>query len=95
MDKNITDTYGSGVRKWMTIGGSYPGALSAWFKSQYPNSADVAWSSSGVIHAIKDFADYDLDVYQATSRSGDSCPTQIKAIVDYIDFALRETLTPN
>jgi hypothetical protein len=60
----------------MTIGGSYPGALSAWFKSKY-TSADVAWSSSGVIEAIRDYSDYDLDVYRATSRSGDACPNMI------------------
>jgi len=65
--------YGSGVRKWLTIGGSYPGALSAWFKSQYPLTADAAWSSSGVIHAIRNYSDYDLDIYRATSRSGNGC----------------------
>ena len=47
----INNIYGKGNRKWMTIGGSYPGALSAWFKSKF-TSADVAWSSSGVIEAI-------------------------------------------
>jgi hypothetical protein len=35
--KNTTDylsaTYGPGVRKVLTIGGSYPGAMSAWFKN--------------------------------------------------------------
>ena len=40
---------------WIVIGGSYPGALSAWFKSQYPHHAVGSWSSSGVIHAIEDF----------------------------------------
>ena len=40
---------------WIVIGGSYPGALVAWFKSQYPDYAVGAWSSSGVIHAIKDY----------------------------------------
>ena len=41
---------------WIVIGGSYPGALAAWFKSHYPNHALGAWSSSGVINAIKDFS---------------------------------------
>jgi len=40
---------------WVVIGGSYPGALSAWFKSKYPKAARASWSSSGVIHVIKDF----------------------------------------
>ena len=40
---------------WIIIGGSYPGAMSAWFKSQYPDHVVGSWSSSGVIHAIEDF----------------------------------------
>lgn len=41
---------------WITVGGSYPGALSAWFKTLYPNHAVGAWSSSAVINAIEDFS---------------------------------------
>jgi hypothetical protein len=40
---------------WIVIGGSYPGALSAWFKSKYPNHAIGSWSSSGVIHPLLNF----------------------------------------
>lgn len=69
----------------MTIGGSYPGALSAWFKSQYPTTAAAAWSSSGVINAIRDYEDYDYDVYLSTGRSGAYCPQMIKNISDFID----------
>jgi len=55
---------------WLTIGGSYPGALSAWFKSQYPTHAIGAWSSSGVINAIEDFKTFDKQIYTATNKSG-------------------------
>jgi len=41
--------------KWVCIGGSYPGALSAWFKATYPDHVVAAWSSSGVIQPIKYF----------------------------------------
>ena len=51
---------------WIVVGGSYPGALAAWFKSQYPDHAVGAWSSSGVIHAIKDFRTFDLDIFTKT-----------------------------
>ncbi len=53
-DRNtyLNKAYGEATRKWVTIGGSYPGALSAWFKAVYPESATVSWSSSGVINAI-------------------------------------------
>lgn len=84
----IIQKYGGANRKWVTIGGSYPGALSAWFKHEYPNSAVAAWSSSGVILPIRDFVDFDLDIYTATERSGDVCPTNIKNITDFIEKAI-------
>ena len=43
----------------IVIGGSYPGALSAWFKYKYPHIADGAWASSAVIKAVEDFFEYD------------------------------------
>ena len=75
-DRNtyLDQTYGEAPRKWITIGGSYPGAMSAWFKAVYPTAAVGAWSSSGVINAIKDFNDFDMDIYQAASKSGAVCP---------------------
>ena len=54
MDVSIRNKYGPGVHKWLTIGGSYPGALSAWFKSHF-TTATAAWSSSGVINIIRDY----------------------------------------
>jgi len=59
---------------WVVIGGSYPGALSAWFKSKYPLAAKAAWSSSGVIHVIKDFYQNDMDVLLTSNISGPECP---------------------
>lgn len=62
LNKHIGDVYGAGIHKWLTIGGSYPGALSAWFKSLY-TSADAAWSSSGVINVIQNYSMYDFDLF--------------------------------
>lgn len=78
----------------MTIGGSYPGALSAWFNQQYPGVAAASWSSSGVILPIRDFTDFDLDIYTATARSGEACPASIKNITDYLEMAITDKLTP-
>jgi len=36
-------------RKTIVIGGSYPGALSAWFRDKYPNIATASWAASAVV----------------------------------------------
>jgi hypothetical protein len=51
----ITDGGQHGVlakSPWITIGGSYPGALAAWFRNKYPHLTIGSISSSGVILAI-------------------------------------------
>lgn len=73
-------------RKWVIIGGSYPGALSAWFKSKYSTHVEIAWSSSGVINAIRDYKGMDFDVIVATSKSSKECTSRIKDATEYIDI---------
>jgi len=46
-------------RQTVVIGGSYPGALSAWFRARYPTIAMAAWSSSGVVQPVVDFWHFD------------------------------------
>jgi hypothetical protein len=43
----------------VVIGGSYPGALSAWFREKYPHLAVASWASSGVVQPIVDFTQFD------------------------------------
>lgn len=83
------------VPAWITVGGSYPGALSAWFKHLYPDHAVGSWSSSGVIHAIEDFRNFDLDIYTATQKSGDLCPAVIQQHYKFIEqaFETNEQMT--
>eukprot|EP01017_Pseudomicrothorax_dubius_P030539 TRINITY_DN3825_c0_g2_i3.p1 TRINITY_DN3825_c0_g2~~TRINITY_DN3825_c0_g2_i3.p1 ORF type:complete len:464 (+),score=101.88 TRINITY_DN3825_c0_g2_i3:65-1456(+) len=74
--------------KWVTIGGSYPGAMSAWFRYKYPHLTVGALASSAVINAIEDYWQYDDQLYTSTSRSGAQCPTDIRAINSFIEEAL-------
>ena len=74
--------------QWVVIGGSYPGALSAWFKSQYPDLAVAAWSSSGVIRAIEDYTLFDYDIYEVSKSytgGGDECVSQVQSITETIE----------
>ena len=72
-------------RRWITVGGSYPGALSAWFRSKYPHIAFAALSSSGVVNAIADYHQYDEQVYKSTIKSGSECPNRFIEARRYIE----------
>ena len=61
----------------IVIGGSYPGAMSAWFRSRYPHLATASWSSSGVVQPVVDFWHFDDQVYTSTVKSGEECPRLI------------------
>ncbi|ESL11974.1 serine carboxypeptidase S28 [Trypanosoma rangeli SC58] len=65
--------------KWLIVGGSYAGALSAWARATYPEDFDAAWSSSGVVNAIFDYNAFDghlLDVLPG------ACAAAIRTVFD-------------
>lgn len=68
----------------LVIGGSYPGALSAWFRERYPHLAVGSWSSSGVVQPIVDFWKFDEQTYTSTILSGDYCPLTIQESMMYV-----------
>jgi pimeloyl-ACP methyl ester carboxylesterase len=71
-------------RQTVVIGGSYPGALSAWFRARYPTIAMASWSSSGVVQPVVDFWHFDEQVYISSVKSGDFCPKMIKESNDWV-----------
>lgn len=52
---------------WFVFGGSYAGALSAWFRLKFPHLTCGSLASSGVVLAIHNFTDFDKQV--SASRS--------------------------
>ncbi|KAI6195164.1 Peptidase S28 family-containing protein [Aphelenchoides besseyi] len=70
--------------KWVTFGGSYSGALSAWFREKYPDLTVAAVGSSGPVQAEVDFYGY-LQTVEAALRSySDKCANAAKHAYDYV-----------
>lgn len=70
---NENKMFGVNGNPWITIGGSYPGAMSAWFRYKYPHLTIGAIASSAVVQAIEDFKDFDEQMYLSVNKSGDYC----------------------
>ena len=58
-----------GENPWISVGGSYPGALSAWFRYKYPHLVIGSIASSAVVLAIEDFKDFDEQIYLSSAKS--------------------------
>ena len=76
------------VKKWVVVGGSYPGALAAWFRYKYPHLTVGGWSSSGVVESITDFTRFDGQVRDSVFKSGEPCYETIKSLVQEAENSL-------
>lgn len=52
----MTKKLGTGERKWVVFGGSYPGCLAAWYRIKYPHLAHAAVASSAPVKAVLNFS---------------------------------------
>jgi len=63
--------------KWISFGGSYPGALSAWLRLKYPHLISGAVATSAPIQATLDFPEYYEVVSRSLSTTGPQCVANI------------------
>lgn len=88
-DKIVKD-FGGEQRQVLVIGGSYPGALSAWFREKYPHIATASWASSAVVNAIEDFDLFDYQVYNSTTRSNLYCTGTVQNLTIVFDRLVQQ-----
>jgi len=65
--------------RWITYGGSYSGALSAWARQLYPDVVYAAVGSSGPVQAVVDFTGYLDVVYNALNNYDPNCASSVHA----------------
>ena len=63
--------------RWITFGGSYGGALSAWARQMYPETVYAAVASSGPVQAVVDFTEYLDIVYNVLKNYDSACSDSI------------------
>ncbi|CAD5228722.1 unnamed protein product [Bursaphelenchus okinawaensis] len=78
--KTINEAKGYKNPKWITFGGSYAGALSAWFRKLYPDLTVGTIGSSGPVEAKVDYFEY----MQVVANSTSACKDKIKEGIDTI-----------
>ncbi|XP_078447905.1 putative serine protease EDA2 isoform X2 [Wolffia australiana] len=79
----------SGVENpWFVFGGSYSGALSAWFRLKFPHLTCGSLASSAVVQAVYNFIDFDKQI-------GESAGPECKAVLQEITALVDEQLLSN
>ncbi|KYQ89124.1 hypothetical protein DLAC_10364 [Tieghemostelium lacteum] len=83
--ESITRMYKIPDSKWIIMGCSYAGTLSAWYRLQYPHLAYAAISSSSPLRAELKFEEFDLKVRGCL---GPQCSKALKVLFTHIQTSL-------
>ncbi|XP_057419365.1 probable serine protease EDA2 [Lotus japonicus] len=73
---------------WFVFGGSYSGALSAWFRLKFPHLTCGSLASSAVVLAVYNFTEFDQQV-------GESAGAECKAALQEITQLVEQKLATN
>jgi pimeloyl-ACP methyl ester carboxylesterase len=84
--KYITQKMGF-TGKWIFAGGSYSGALSAYYRLKYPELVVGALSSSGVVKTETSFEDYD---HLVAIGLGSDCLAAVKDVTHRVESVLND-----
>ncbi|AET03830.1 serine carboxypeptidase S28 family protein [Medicago truncatula] len=78
----------SGVENpWFFFGGSYSGALSAWFRLKFPHLTCGSLASSAVVLAVQDFAEFDQQIGES---AGPECKAVLQETTQLVETKLAD-----
>ncbi|XXQ34913.1 Thymus-specific serine protease [Plasmodiophora brassicae] len=88
--------FGFGNAPLISFGGSYSGALSAWFRIKYPHLVFAAVASSAPVHALTDFYQYNDVVGRSLAAAvvggSEHCKERVKSGFVHLDDMLDKGL---
>jgi pimeloyl-ACP methyl ester carboxylesterase len=73
--------------KWLTVGGSYPGSLSAYYRLRHPELTQGSLASSGPVQARANFEEYDATVSRV---AGQACADAMRGVVKKVEATLND-----